>query len=246
MVAATLHLTTPGCMRRFERVTRQRREQPEGSSGLGDEQRRRTEKSLEQTQIRRFGPGESALDLLPGDFILTHGSSSMGKVIRVGERLRFRGPDRKYTRWNHVALLVDSEGGLIEADEGGVHRAQLSKYAAVEYYLVRIQASDEERAHAVQFADWSLHQSFGWLNIISIALSLMTGVKLDIGLGNQETCSSLVARALEHAGKIMETDPARAMPADLAKQYHVEPPAADTPITRVPDAPENVESGATR
>ncbi|HEX8982653.1 MAG TPA: hypothetical protein VF792_07785 [Ktedonobacterales bacterium] len=194
-----------------------------------DKQRGLMETSLEQTQIRRFGPGETTLDLLPGDFILTHGNSWLGRLIRVGERLRFRGPDRRYTRWNHAALLVDSDGGLIEADESGVHRAQISKYTAVEYYLVRIQASNDERTHAVQFAEWSLHQSFGWLNIISIALSLVTGIKLDLGLGSQETCSSLVARSLEHAGKIMETDPARAMPADLAKQYYVEPPAANTP-----------------
>lgn len=211
-----------------------------------DKQRGRAEKSQEQTQVRRFGPSETALDLLPGDFILTHGSSWMGRLIRVGGRLRFRGPDRKYTRWNHTALLVDTDGGLIEADEGGVHRAQLSKYAAVEYYLVRIQASNEERAHAVQFAEWSLHQSFGWLNIISVALSLVTGIKLDFGLGNQETCSSLVARALEHAGKILETEPTRAMPADLAKQYHVEPPASDAPTNSIPDMPGSTGHGITR
>ncbi|HEX9037625.1 MAG TPA: hypothetical protein VF808_11610 [Ktedonobacterales bacterium] len=181
-------------------------------------------KGEEFARIQRFGPGVAAASLQPGDFILTHGNSRMGRLIRVGERLRNRGPDRKYARWNHAALIADATGGLIEADEGGVHRAHISKYAAVEYYLVRIQASEEARAHAVEFAEWCLRQSFGWLTFASIACSLVTGSRFDFGLDGQETCSGLVSRALEHAGTIMETDPSRAMPADLARQFRVEPP----------------------
>lgn len=213
---------------------------------MSDAQRGQVKRSKEQTHVQRFGPGETAPDLQPGDFILTHGRSWMGKLIRFGERLRYRGPNHKYTRWNHVALIVDANGSLIEADEGGVHRAQLSKYRAVEFYLVRIEASDEARAHAVEFAEWSLDQSFGWLNLISITLSLLTGIKLEIGLDHQETCASLVARALEHAGKILETDPARTMPADLAMQFHVEPPTTETPTERTLEAPASIRTGTNR
>lgn len=98
-----------------------------------DGRRREQQKSAENIseRVQRFGPGEAALELKPADFILTHGSSMMGRLIRVGERLRYRGPDRKYARWNHVALLVDADGGHIEADERGVHRADITKYEAV-------------------------------------------------------------------------------------------------------------------
>lgn len=197
-----------------------------------DGRRLEQQKSAENTseRVQRFGPGEAALELKPADFILTHGSSMMGRLIRVGERLRYRGPDRKYARWNHVALLVDADGGLIEADERGVHCADITKYEAVEYYLVRIQVSDEARTHAVQFAEWCLRERLGRLTFVSIALTLLTGSKLDFGLDGQETCSGLVARSLEHAGIIMETDPSRVMPSDLARQFQVEPPTPSTPI----------------
>ncbi len=188
-------------------------------------------------RFQRFGPGEVALDLQPADFLLTHGNSLLGRLIRVGERLHNRGPDRTYARWNHVALLVDVDGGLIEADERGVHRAEITKYEAVEYYLVRIEASDEARTHAVQFAEWCLRERLGRLTFVSIALSLLTGSKLDFGLDGQETCSGLVARSLEHAGFIMETDPSRAMPSDLARQFAVEPPPPGTPIGDPLDSP---------
>jgi uncharacterized protein YycO len=199
--------------------------------------RGRTERAKERgetAQAQRFGPGEAADTPRPGDFILTHGSSLMGRLIRVGQRLRLRGADRRYARWNHAALIVDDAGGLIEADEGGVHRAYLTKYAAVEYYLVRIQASDEARGHAVAFAEWSLREPFGWLTFISVALALLAGSRFDFGLDGQETCSGLVARALEHAGKILETAPSRAMPADLARQFAIEPPTPETPIDDLP------------
>ncbi len=184
----------------------------------------------ERASVQRFGPGEAALELKAADFILTHGSSTMGRLIRVGERMRYRGPDRKYARWNHVALLVDADGGIIEADERGVHRADISKYEAVEYYLVHIQAYEEARTHAVQFAEWCLRQRLGRLTFVSIALMLLMRSKLDFGLDGQETCSGLVARSLEHAGIIMETDPSRTMPSDLARQFQVEPPTPGTPI----------------
>ena len=45
-----------------------------------------------------FRPGEGAqpADYDPGDFILTHGNAFFSKLIRFGQGLRFRGPDRKY------------------------------------------------------------------------------------------------------------------------------------------------------
>lgn len=208
-----------------------RRGQPKSGQKAG-------ENVSEHARIQRFGPGEEALEVQPADFILTHGNSRLGRLIRVGERLRYRGADAKYARWNHVALLVDADGGLIEADESGVHRADITKYAAVEYYLVRIQVSEEARTHAVQFAEWCLRERLGRLTFVSIALTLLTGSKLDFGLDGQETCSGLVARSLEHAGIIMETDPSRVMPSDLARQFQVEPPPPSTPIGDPPDPPD--------
>ena len=34
----------------------------------------------------------------------------------VGQRLRFRGPDRPFAHWSHAALIVSAEGAIVEAE----------------------------------------------------------------------------------------------------------------------------------
>ena len=104
--------------------------------------------------IERYGPGEQASDLQPGDFILTHGSDIFGRLIRLGQAFRLRGADHKYTYWNHVALIVDEQGSLIEALGEGVRETNISRYTPAEYHLVRLgtTADDNDRAEAVRFA----------------------------------------------------------------------------------------------
>ena len=175
--------------------------------------------------VERFGPGETAPDPQPGDFILTHGNAWFNKCIRIGQRLRFRGADRKYTVWDHAALVVDENGGLIEAAGPGVQRTDLSAYRDIEYHFVRlgVAVGETDRAEAVAFAEWSLGEQYGWLTIVSITLGLLTGGRLTFGFEGQQICSGLVARALERTPAIFDRDPADIMPADLAKYYRVEP-----------------------
>lgn len=45
-----------------------------------------------------------------------------------------------------------------------------------------------------------------------------------LGIVGQEIGSGLVGRALERTGEIVEEDPWRMMPADLAQAYEVKPP----------------------
>jgi hypothetical protein len=57
-----------------------------------------------EAESQTFGPQEEIADPVPGDFILTHGRAWTRKLIRFGQRLRFRGDDAKYARWNHAAI----------------------------------------------------------------------------------------------------------------------------------------------
>jgi len=184
--------------------------------------------------VDAYPAGQAAQSVQPADFILTHGSGWFDGLIRFGQALRYRGPDRKYTRWNHAALIVNDAGDIIEADGGGVARANLSKYTSTEYYLVRVQASPEDRAEVVKFAEASVGGGYGTLTIVSIALTLATGAKFNFGVDGQQICSGLVARAEERTGVIFVDgttggpedlrEPSHMMPADLAKYYGVEPP----------------------
>jgi len=165
----------------------------------------------------------------PGDFILTHGGEWTSRLIRFGQSLRFRGPKAKYTYWNHTALIVDREGAIVEALGTGVTLRSIHDYEPTQYTVVRIDASDEDRSQAATFARSCVGAQYGWLTIVSIAFSLVTGGGLAFAIDGQLICSGLVARSLERTTAIFKHDPARIMPAELAEIYDVDPPAPGTP-----------------
>jgi hypothetical protein len=187
-----------------------------------------------------YARGEEPPAWVPGDFILTHGSALTSKLIRFGQRLRIHGKDIVFTYYNHAALVVGDDGALIEALGRGISRVNAAKYRPKEYHLVRIAAHNADRTQAVEFARWAagevngrgqqippdqrVPQRYGFLTIVSIALTLLTGAKFSFALDGQEICSGLVARAQERVGTIFgERDPGHIMPADLAKYYDVHP-----------------------
>ncbi|MFZ0945271.1 MAG: hypothetical protein WB930_08470 [Syntrophobacteraceae bacterium] len=183
--------------------------------------------------IKVYGPGEDAKigEFKPGDFILTHGNSVFSHLIRFGQAIRFVGKDRKYTWWNHAALIASNEGNLIEALGAGVLATHLSDYKPTQYHLVSLKhdfASDRDREQTVKFAGTCLGMGYDYLDIVSIALSLLTGCKLSFGFDGRMICSGLVAQALERTNAIFNRSPSHIMPADLAKYFGVEPPPPGT------------------
>jgi len=165
----------------------------------------------------------------PGDFILTHGDAWTSRLIRFGQGLRFTGPRAKFTYWNHSALIVDDEGGIVEALGTGVAQRSIHDYEPTQYTVVRIKASDDDRRQAARFARAVIGSDYGWVTIVSIAISLVTGGAFAFAIDGQLICSGLVARALERTDAIFKHDPARIMPAELAELFRVEPPPPSTP-----------------
>lgn len=183
--------------------------------------------SLHSFHIERFGPGESIGGTNKGDFILTRGNEWTSQVIRFGESLKYWGANRKYAYWNHAALFVGENGEIVEALGRGVTPGNISKYKSTTYHVVRLEeVSPEDREHAAEFALHcaKIHEKYGYLTIVSIALSLLFGGRLGFGIDGQEICSGLVGRALERTGEIFDVEPWHMMPADLAKAYGVDPP----------------------
>lgn len=186
--------------------------------------------------IQRFGPGEEVANPEPGDFILTHGKSWTSRMIRFGQKLRYRGQDRIYTRWNHAAIFVAENGDIVEALGAGVQRRNIAVYKDTEYHIVRLEnVVDVDRKHAIEFALACLNDSYGWLTILSIALSLLFTSKFGFGLDGQEICSALVARCLERTGEIFPEDPWHLMPADLAKYFDVRPVDLNATTGKIPE-----------
>ena len=181
--------------------------------------------------VRAFPPDAEPFtgQYQPGDFILTHGRSVFSYLIRVGQGLRFWGKDAPYAWWSHAAMIVSADGDLIEALGAGVKRTNLSRYKGTEYQLVHLGtlATGADRDEVVAYARWALHQEYGYLTILSIAISLIVGGHFTFGFDGQSICSGLVARALERTSAIFDRSPSHIMPADLARYFNVtKPPGA--------------------
>lgn len=177
--------------------------------------------------VSRYGPGAQPERWQPGDFLLTRGNSLTAKLIRFGQALRIHGEDRRYTYWNHAALVVGTDGQLVEAEGTGVCFSPAGKYRGRTFHLVEIQASEEDRRQVAEFGRWVAqeHSRYGFVTIVSVALTLLTGAKFSFFIDGQFICSGLVARAQERTNALFNRDPAHMSPADLAKYYQVEPVA---------------------
>lgn len=104
--------------------------------------------------------------LRPGDFVLTQGDKLTSELIRFGQGLRFRGPDSKYTYWNHAALdtlVVGDDGTIVEALGTGVQCRNIAVYRDTQRTLMHIAASREDRQQACAFAECSVGEPYGFL-----------------------------------------------------------------------------------
>jgi hypothetical protein len=173
-------------------------------------------------RVERYGRGEDAGDLSPGDFLLAHRHHVIAGLISLAEKRRFRGPDSVYARWSHCAV-VETTASVIEAEIRGIVRSPISKYRDDEYHVVRLgdELDASEREHVVVYARSQIGQAFGYLDMLGACLFLLFGWPVRWVRRHHEICSSLVVRALQEGGLVKELDPALTLPADLAKRFDV-------------------------
>jgi hypothetical protein len=95
----------------------------------------------EMDRSGRFPPGQGVDRPRPGDFILVHGNSWRSRVISGYELLRARTRvERQAARWNHAAIIVGTNGAIVEAGTAGVIRQHVEKYRDFDYRYVTVQA----------------------------------------------------------------------------------------------------------
>lgn len=167
--------------------------------------------------MKFYAKGEQSTSYTPGDFILVDDTTLFSRLIALGQAFRFG--KSVYNKWSHAALVATNSGDLIEANGRRVGLAKIDKYLHKDYLYVNVFATDADRIEALQFAESCLGQKYGWTTIVSISLSLLTGLKLAFGFDGQEICSGLVARALERTTAIFPRDPSHITPSELAKYY---------------------------
>ena len=177
---------------------------------------------VDRAGVEHFGPGEEPDVTVPGDFVLTHGDAWTSKMIRFGQSLRIHGEDRKYVYWNHAAMIVGSDGSIVEALGAGVKPGNLSSYRGTTYHIVHINATAADRVQVARYAESQRGIAYGFTTIVSIGICLLTGAKFTFDFEGQHICSGLVARSLERTDAIFNRSPEHIMPADLAKYYQVD------------------------
>jgi hypothetical protein len=170
--------------------------------------------------VRSFPAGVVAHVMEPGDFILAHRRGFCAWVVRVGQRIRFRGERRRFACWDHAALVVSAEGDLVEALlRTGATRSHISKYAGTEYTLIRTHASPADQLEILRYADREVGAPYGLLQDLFVFLGYLFAGYFAIGIQHQINCSGLVACAQTRMGAYFDRLPETMTPADLACYY---------------------------
>jgi hypothetical protein len=189
------------------------------------------DKPIQGVTVEYFGPGKLPDHWIMGDYMLVSAGRWIdgkrgpvpwvSRLIQFGQGLRFRGADRTFAHWNH-AVWISSES-LIEALARGIAATPFDAYKDIEFHIVHSNLDPVERDDADAFVHYELknHIEYGFPTIVSIALSLLTGIRFNFGRPNTAICSGLVAAAL--AAPQWREDPSHIMPADLAKYANVRP-----------------------
>ncbi len=149
----------------------------------------------------------STFKFQPGDFILTHGTSFFDRLIQLFTM----------SHWNHTALIIDSDGTIVELVEQGIKKHNIKKYEQTEYFIVQTDFSPEDHKEIFDYAEFMLkkHQNYGFGQIASITLKIITKSRLIIKLDGSQICSEFVANSLARGGINFDKDASLISPADL-------------------------------
>jgi hypothetical protein len=156
------------------------------------------------------------MSLSPGDVGWASQKGWINRIIKWAQHRKYgSGPASHY---NHVYLITGWNGELIQANGSGMGKGHVSDYAGQDVAYRRPPykpLSNQYDASAAMQELLMSHSSYGFLTIVSVALSLLTGTKLRFGLSGQEICSGAVAYALTRANIDIGPDGFFDTPADL-------------------------------
>jgi hypothetical protein len=135
---------------------------------------------------------------------------------------RARGPrERHCAYWNHAALVVGTNGAIVEAGTAGVVFQHLDKYHGEDYHYVAVSATPEQRRRALLYAVSRTGSPYDNLALAGIVVSALTRGRLRLKESQHDLCGGLVARALACGGERFPKPPTSMTPADLAVHYGV-------------------------
>jgi uncharacterized protein YycO len=173
------------------------------------------------TTYKVYAAGQDPIKYVPGDFILVSTTGILAKFIQFGQFFRYHGKMKPYSHWNHAAMVIDEDGTIVEAVGRGVVTSHISDYTNVEYYYVTTKLNKQSRDQTVAACKSFIKDKYGFLTILSIALELSTGIKMQFTNDNTMICSAVVAQSLWAGGVVFDRNPYQMMPADLAAAFNI-------------------------
>jgi hypothetical protein len=137
-----------------------------------------------------------------GDLVFVHSNKLIGRVIQLGERLRWNKLDARY---NHVAIIDRVEGDkafVIQAEAKGVtNDKELTTLSADGSFIVVPLPAACDRQKVLAFARAQVGSKYGWLSIASVALDILTPSFFPLFRRNNSwICSAVAAESLRFGG----------------------------------------------
>lgn len=170
--------------------------------------------------VVQFAPANTTAEIAkPSDILLCHNTDWVSRGIQMAEHLR--SPGNAFYWWSNHCAVMTSETKLVEAVNTGVQYNTLAAYHGVDYYIIHIDATDDQRQSAVEFVESCVGKRYNFVDIASIAFTLLTGITLDITTPDAYICSSLASHALEYAGYVLPKSADHMTPADIAQMFKV-------------------------
>lgn len=166
-----------------------------------------------------------ALDLRPGDVVLTgrKAQGTISKAIKFGSKLR--GADGLADRFSHTALIVSAEGDIAEAQEKGVVYDHISKYDRDDYVVIHTETCPHDQLQILAYAKSVVDTKtkYGFATFVGLAIYCITGAGIVVGVSGTAICSGFVADALTRAGVIWSRPPFSMMPFQIYQEYATKP-----------------------
>jgi hypothetical protein len=146
----------------------------------------------------------------PGDIGVTTGPDFVSRLIQFGQHIH----GDAYWKWNHAFIVVDSQGGTIEAQGAGVVHSNVSTHGE----MLNLGCPDGvDRLKVVGYAVSRVKTKYSYPDVVLMGIDCLTHARLSWGGG--VICSQLAAECLMEGGwQGLKQDAADTMPADLVDQ----------------------------
>lgn len=167
--------------------------------------------------VAYLGKGIDLTEFTPGDFLLISDNSITHRVSQFFQGLWYS--ERLLAKWNHAVLIVNPAGETVEVIAGKVSLSHIDKYIDKERFIVKIDASIDDRHKVVDHTLAFVNDKLTVSKWIGRAIALLSSFRFAPFLTGSETSASLIASAMCRTRAVFPTDSRHISPFLLATYY---------------------------